>query len=547
MVSASVSVAGRMVRSVSVMVAMVRPRRAADGGRRTARRGRSRSGPNGPGRAVATARAGVGRGSGRRQLPGGAPSPRRARASVRASRPSVDGLEQDDRAAPPRSVGSRPDPAARPEDGPRRRPARTPRRARAGAASSPAARSSSTVAQPTAARHGRSERGHPTSIMSGPGCPARARTRAARTGRWPAGCRRRRRGGPSRCRRRAPSARGRRRDQPPEAATARPGDGPDRGEVAQPVERGAAGDRGRLAPRRHEVVREARVGQRRHGLGHDARRGARRRPRTRRTAPPTMASAASLARAPRAAAGSAATDDARRPGVACDGGLRRSAPSARPSAGPRRRPRSRSPASRAARSAGSSCGGETQTCGWRASAGEGRAGLGQPPIEGGRLARPAQRLQAVPERLRVERVEEQERVAEVAQLAARDGMDLRLVERAGGGRVGGVDRGRASAGQVGALQDEGRGAGRQVDGRRRGQAGLGEPGQERSRVASAVPWNSSSSWTPAMSSPWRVRNSSGSGRQRPVEHEQPAARPQGGPRGPERCGASGSWWRAYWK
>ena len=55
-----------------------------------------------------------------------------------------------------------------------------------------------------------------------------------------------------------------------------------------------------------------------------------------------------------------------------------------------------------------------------------------------------------------------------------------------------------------------------------------------SRVASAVPWYSSSSWTPAISSPWRVRKSSRRRRQGPVEHEQPAAGRERRPRGPQR-------------
>ena len=50
-----------------------------------------------------------------------------------------------------------------------------------------------------------------------------------------------------------------------------------------------------------------------------------------------------------------------------------------------------------------------------------------------------------------------------------------------------------------------------------------------SRVASAVPWYSSSSWTPAISSPWRVRNSSrsdGSGQSRTTS---PSTRVERGP------------------
>ena len=94
----------------------------------------------------------------------------------------------------------------------------------------------------------------------------------------------------------------------------------------------------------------------------------------------------------------------------------------------------------------------------------------------------------------------------------------------------GHDTGRSrsltsAAGSGRALREEHRGAGRQVD-----RLGVGRPASANqarncSREASAVPWYSSSSWTPAMSSPWRVRNSSGStaaasparGAGRPVE------------------------------
>ena len=55
--------------------------------------------------------------------------------------------------------------------------------------------------------------------------------------------------------------------------------------------------------------------------------------------------------------------------------------------------------------------------------------LGQAPVEGVGVGRPADRLEAVPERLRIARVVEEEAVAEVAQLAARDRVDLRLVEQ----------------------------------------------------------------------------------------------------------------------
>ena len=76
-------------------------------------------------------------------------------------------------------------------------------------------------------------------------------------------------------------------------------------------------------------------------------------------------------------------------------------------------------------------------CGWRPR-GEQDADLGQPPVEGGR-SRARRRLEAVPERLGLDRVVEQQPVAEVAQLTARDGVDLGLVaEQATDGR--GVER-----------------------------------------------------------------------------------------------------------
>ena len=59
-----------------------------------------------------------------------------------------------------------------------------------------------------------------------------------------------------------------------------------------------------------------------------------------------------------------------------------------------------------------------------------------------------------------------------------------------------------------ALGDEQRGARRQVDERRLRQLGLGEPRHEPFAGDRAVPWYNSSSWTPAINSPCRVRNSS---------------------------------------
>ena len=75
--------------------------------------------------------------------------------------------------------------------------------------------------------------------------------------------------------------------------------------------------------------------------------------------------------------------------------------------------------------------------------GEQHEDLGQAPVEGGRVVRPAQPLEPVPERLALDRVVEQDRVAEVAQVAARDGVDPRLVEEQATHR-GGVDRSRGS-------------------------------------------------------------------------------------------------------
>ena len=56
-----------------------------------------------------------------------------------------------------------------------------------------------------------------------------------------------------------------------------------------------------------------------------------------------------------------------------------------------------------------------------------------------------------------------------------------------------------------------------------------------SRVASAVPWYSSSSWTPAISSPWRRPELVRRRRQRPVEDDDPAAGPERRPRRAQRA------------
>ncbi len=66
------------------------------------------------------------------------------------------------------------------------------------------------------------------------------------------------------------------------------------------------------------------------------------------------------------------------------------------------------------------------------------------------------------------------------------------------------------------------------------------------RVTSRVPWSSSSSWTPAISSPWRVRSSSGSdGRYQSSAINQPSGRTEAHAARSAAAG-SGSWWSAYW-
>ena len=50
------------------------------------------------------------------------------------------------------------------------------------------------------------------------------------------------------------------------------------------------------------------------------------------------------------------------------------------------------------------------------------------PVEGRRLGRPGQTLEPIPERLGLDRIVEQDRVTEIAQVAARDGVDPGLVE-----------------------------------------------------------------------------------------------------------------------
>ena len=71
--------------------------------------------------------------------------------------------------------------------------------------------------------------------------------------------------------------------------------------------------------------------------------------------------------------------------------------------------------------------------------GEQHEDLGQALVEGPGVVRPAQPLEPVPERLALGRVVEQDRVAEVAQVATRDGVDARLVEEQST-HHGGVDR-----------------------------------------------------------------------------------------------------------
>ena len=67
------------------------------------------------------------------------------------------------------------------------------------------------------------------------------------------------------------------------------------------------------------------------------------------------------------------------------------------------------------------------------------------------------------------------------------------------------------------------------------------------REASRVPWTSSSSWTPAISSPWRLRSSSGSDGmyQSSVTSQPSGASASHADR--SAAGASASWWSAYWK
>ena len=228
----------------------------------------------------------------------------------------------------------------------------------------------------------------------------------------------------------------------PSPRPARMTDRPDRREVAQPIERGPPRDGDRLAVAANQVVREPRIAEGRHGLGGD--RGA--------------------ARLPDPEGVEQHPDDVvggqlRRVGRRCR--ARRSMAVSASRAGPRGRPRARSSvraiisrplpmssnpfaSSLASRSAGSSCGGASHMCGWR-------------PIEANRIPTSASRrskaagslgqqiaLEPVPERLRIERVVEQQRVAEVAQLPPGDRVDLRLVPEQATER-GGVDRGRHAA------------------------------------------------------------------------------------------------------
>ena len=67
------------------------------------------------------------------------------------------------------------------------------------------------------------------------------------------------------------------------------------------------------------------------------------------------------------------------------------------------------------------------------------------------------------------------------------------------------------------------------------------------RDTSRVPWTSSSSWTPAISSPWRLRSSSGSEGmyQSSVTSQPSGASASHADR--SAAGASPSWWSAYWK
>ena len=182
--------------------------------------------------------------------------------------------------------------------------------------------------------------------------------------------------------------------------------------------------------------------------------------------------------------------------------------------------------------------------------GEQHEDLGQPPVERGGVVRPAQPLEPVPERLALDRVVEQDRVAEVAQVAARDGVDARLVQEQaphGGGIERRGSRSAASGSVIGAtlaatkrardrsrprsgpLGQEERGARRQVDEDRLGQPALGEPGQEllagRERRALVELVELDAGDDLAVPRPELVPLR----RQRPVEDEQPPAGSEGLP------------------
>ena len=94
-------------------------------------------------------------------------------------------------------------------------------------------------------------------------------------------------------------------------------------------------------------------------------------------------------------------------------------------------PMSRKPfaTSRARGRSGASWSGDAQTCGRRPSDANRTSISVRRRSNGTGLDRPAEPLEAVPERLRFDRIVEQDRVAEVAQVAARDGVDPRLVEQ----------------------------------------------------------------------------------------------------------------------
>ena len=195
-------------------------------------------------------------------------------------------------------------------------------------------------------------------------------------------------------------------------------------------------------------------------------------------------------------------------------------------------------------------------CGWRATDANSTSTSVRRASNASGASRPADGLEAVPERLRIRRVMQQDRVTEVAQLAIRHRVDPGLVHEQATHRPGvdGASQALGGGPVVHGPNDTAQHPGprrtglspRAVappirteapDGRSMS-SGSGSPAaanhaRNPSRVARAVPWYSSSSWTPAISSPWRVRNSSGRGGQGPVEDDDPAPGSERGPGGLE--------------